>query len=574
MGPRRGCAAGLCALALLLLATATCGGDRLDGSGGDDDDDGASADAGTSGQCFSSSECPVGWWCNDFGVCEPPPSDGDGGVPPPEVEYELSPPASSLRYVYVAMTDQDALARIDGETLSVSSIHVGEAPKTVATIPGADAAIVLDSVNGTATIVRATSGTDQKRTLATLPHLNRIDLDPSGRFAVVWFDLIRAIEEAGGLEVVDEVGSFQDVTVIDLAPGNEHAVDLTVGFRPREVEFDAAGDRAYVVTEDGVSVIDLAVSAGGAPTIVPPVPVQADPFGDATGVEVDVVSTGAYAVVREPETAGVRVVQLAGQDPGQSPGAAWDLPLPAVPTDIDLAPDGARLYAVLRDSGQLAIIDLPADALDPAGIEVVDLGVPVGSLVLSADGSRGLLFTNASLDERITAIRLDLSGTPYVTWPLEKSVRAVGFSPSGTSALVLHAKAFGDPGEASTVEEYIDRSYGYSLLDLATGFAKLQVTPVDPGAFAYAADGSRAYLALDGGDAEGAEASLQQIDVATGVVETIELGSPPSAVGVLPSAGMAFVSQRHPLGRVSFVDLGTGAVRTVTGFDLNSEIVD
>jgi hypothetical protein len=317
-------------------------------------------------------------------------------------------------------------------------------------------------------------------------------------------------------------------------------------------------------------VVDLAVAAGGAPTIVPPVPVQADPFADPSGIEVDVVSTGAYAVVRQPEVAGVRVVQLTGQ----GTGTAWDLPLPAPPTDIDLAPDGARLYAVIRDSGQLAIIDVPGDALDPAGVEIVDLGVPVGSLVLSADGNRGLLFTNATLDERITAIRLDQPGTPHVTWPLEKAVRAVGFSPSGTSALVLHAKAFGDPAEASTVDEYIDRSYGYSLLDLATGFAKLQVTPVDPGAFAYAADGSRAYLALDGGDAEGAEAALQRIDVATGVVETISLGSPPSAVGVLPTAGMAFVSQRHPLGRVSFVDLATGAVRTVTGFDLNSEIVD
>jgi hypothetical protein len=57
-------------------------------------------------------------------------------------------------------------------------------------------------------------------------------------------------------------------------------------------------------------------------------------------------------------------------------------------------------------------------------------------------------------------------------------------------------------------------------------------------------------------------------------VRTPALGSPPSAVGIVPVAGQAFIAQRHPLGRMSFVALTTGAVRTVTGFDLNSQIVD
>ena len=35
-----------------------------------------------------------------------------------------------------------------------------------------------------------------------------------------------------------------------------------------------------------------------------------------------------------------------------------------------------------------------------------------------------------------------------------------------------------------------------------------------------------------------------------------------------------FVSQRHPLGRVSFIDIDSGQVRTLTGFDLNSQIID
>jgi len=59
-----------------------------------------------------------------------------------------------------------------------------------------------------------------------------------------------------------------------------------------------------------------------------------------------------------------------------------------------------------------------------------------------------------------------------------------------------------------------------------------------------------------------------------GVAQSYPIGSPPSSVGVVPGARQAFVAQRHPLGRMSFVALSTGAVRTVTGFDLNSQIVD
>ena len=555
---------------VLVWAGLGCGTGLDAGSGDDDDDDGA-FDAGASGQCFSSSECPTGWECSEFGVCVPPSTSGDGGVIPPEVEYELGQPASSQRFVYVAMTAQDALAKIDGATLAVTSVAVGESPEVVTTIPGTDSAVVLDTVVGTATVVRPAVGADDKDIVATLPNLNRLDVDPSGRFAVIWFDLNKAIEDAGGLGFVDQVGSFQDVTVVSLAPGQAEAVDLTVGFRPREVEFDRTGDHAYVVTEDGVSVVDLAVAAGGAPGFVPPIPVTTDAFGDPAGLEVNVVATGDYAVVRQPGVAALRVVRMTGADAG----AGWDLALTAPPTDIDLSPDGARVYAAHRDPGALSIIDIPGDLAAPAGIETIDLaGATSGSLALSADGSRGLLFTNATLDERITLVALDQPGYPHLTWPLQKSVRAVGLAPSGGSALVLHAKAPGDPADAADFDDYIDRSHGYSLLDLASGFAKLQVTAVEPGPFAYAPSSAKIYVALDGGDDEAAVTAMQIVEVATGVVHTVDLGSPPSAVGILPSAGMAFVSQRHALGRMAFVDLASDAVRTVTGFDLNSQIID
>lgn len=557
-----------CALAMAALA-AGCGSD--DGGSAAGDDSASDTDAGSGiPECFSASECPVGWTCSEFGYCVPPPA-GDGGVPVPEIEYEFGPPVSSLRFVWVAMTDQDAVAKIDGATLEVTSIDVGEEPEVLVALPGTDTAVVLDHVNGAATVVRPADGNDLTEVEPTLPDLNQLAASPSGVHAVAYFDLLKAIAEAGSIEAVEDVGSFQDVTVIGLSGAGTTTVDLTVGFRPREVEFDAAGERAFVITDDGISILDLDDVLTNGPTIIPPVPVTDDPFSDASGLEVDVVASGDLALVREAGGAWLRAVGLSGVTAGQ----LWEITLPGAPSDLEMAPDGSRAYAVLRDQQQLAVVDLPGDVYDPSGVEIVDLSTAtLGSMSLTADGTRAILYTNAVLDERLTIIELDQPGFPHQTFPLEKSVRAVGLDPTGEKVLVLHAKAPGDPGDAVDFDEYVDRSWGYSVVDVDTGFAKLQLTLVDPGAFAFAPAAPRAYLCLDGGDAEGALALVHEIELDTGVVRPRELGSPPDAVGVLPGTSKVFVSQRHPLGRVTFIDVTSDDVLTLTGFDLNSSVID
>ena len=149
-------------------------------------------------QCFSSSECPVGFVCSEFGTCvapPPPPPDGPG-VPPPEVEYRLSEPINSRHFVWVAMTDQDRLAKIDGANLAIESLAVGDQPKVMATLPGTDTAVVLDSKNAAATVVRAQTGSVQTDLYPTLPNLNRLAVAPGGRHAIAFFDLNKAISRS------------------------------------------------------------------------------------------------------------------------------------------------------------------------------------------------------------------------------------------------------------------------------------------------------------------------------------------------------------------------------------------
>ncbi len=555
---------------LTALVLAACGADQAPYNGSD-----FSSDAGAGlPDCFSSNECPTGFTCSEFGSCVPPvPGDPDaGGGGPVEVEVELSAPTHSDRYVYVAMSELDSLARIDGMTLEVSSIPVGDQPEILAAIPNSDGVVVLDRNNGTVSIVRPSGELDDTRVVPTLANMNRLSVDPTGSYALAWFDLRQAAQDAGGLGGVGPIGSFQDVTVIRLAQDAERSVDLTVGFRPREIEFDAAGTRAFVVTDDGVSVIALADVVDAGPTIVAPIAVQDDPLANPLDIEVNVVASGAFAAVRERFKSELRVVQLSG--PGV--GAMSTIDLPSEPTDVDLASDGSEAYAVLRDSSELAILDMSGGLPSDADLQLVPLGAQiVGSMVLAPNGDQAVLFTNASSQEGITLVDLADAAHPVQRYSLQKSVRSLGYDPTGTSLIVTHAKGFGDPFENGiSFDEFIDRSFGYSIVDVATGFDKLQITTADPGTFSFSTTTPRAYVLLDGGDADGATAQTHIIELDTGVVRIQTMSSPPESVGILPNAGMAFVNQRHPLGRVSFINVVTDAMRTVTGFDLNSRIVD
>ena len=553
--------------ALASLAATGCGGDQASYS--------AARDAGSSGlpECLSSNECPTGWTCSEFGTCIPP-SEGtlDGGPGGQEVEVELSPPTHSERFVYVAMTELDALAKIDGTTLSVESIAVGDQPEVLEAIPGADGVVVLDRNNGTASIVRATEQGDDTRVVPTLPNMNRISIDPTGSYALAWFDLRQEASDSGGLSGTGPIGSFQDVTVIRLQQDEEHSVDLTVGFRPRDVQFAEDGSRAFVITDDGISVIDLANAIEVGPTIIAPIEVASSQDVDPIDIEVNVIASGELAVVREADSPELRVIRLTAEQPGLSV-----IVLPAAPSDVDLAADGRTAYAVLKDTSELAIIDLSAGLPGSEDLSLIDMaGETIGSMVLSPLEDQAILFTNASSVERLTVIDFEAGGgTAIRSFGLQKSVRSLGYDPSASSLIVTHAKSFGDPLENGiSFEEFINRSYGYSIVDIATGFDKLQITSADPGGFQFSTTTPRAYVLIDGGDDPEADLQTHIIELDTGVVRIQHMSSPPETVGILPEAGMAFVNQRHPLGRVSFINVANDAMRTITGFDLNSRIVD
>jgi DNA-binding beta-propeller fold protein YncE len=536
---------------------AACG--AKSGNGEYEDSDGGSNNS--TWECYSANDCLPGQYCNEFHRCVWPPAQPDAGVGedaggpfvPPETEYEYGPPASGERYVYVALADQDSVARIDSETLDILTVPVGDRPGVLVTAPGQDVALVLNEGSSTVSILRTVAGVNTTVTLPTPPHFNRIEMGPLGLHAVTYFEL-EAPETQG-------IGSFQDVTIIDLTTGSEGVVNVSVGFRPRKVHFAPDETTAYVITEDGVSILDLDGSTG---FFAPTVPMTLDPVGDGDPDEVVITPDGQYALARWANQSLVRAVDLVSGD-------LVDTALSGPPTDLDLTPDGATLLAVIRSQSELALLDLPGDIGDASAVETLDCtGLVVGSAQITADGDQALLFTNASNVKSITLV--DLITHEKRTAILRKGIRWVALAPDGTSALVLHNKVPGDPLPTDDFQTQLDKRYGFSLVDLESLFVKLQITDADPGAFAFSPDGLLVYLIV--ADPAAGLREVARLNLESFIVDSTSVGSHPVEIGAVMGTDKIYVSQEHHLGRISFIDVDTHQLHTVTGFQLNSQIIE
>jgi len=60
------------------------------------------------------------------------------------------------------------------------------------------------------------------------------------------------------------------------------------------------------------------------------------------------------------------------------------------------------------------------------------------------------------------------------------------------------------------------------------------------------------------------------------VVDRVVLPSQPlaGATGLVPDAGMAYIAEASPQGRITFIDLETGVPRTITGFEISAKVID
>jgi hypothetical protein len=545
-------------------------------------------------------------------------SGDDGGMAlPPEIKVEnkYKAPVATGNFVWSANPTSGRVAYIDAQTFAVQTAEAGNGPTYLAAVndashPTDDVAVVINVLSEDATLLRVDShGTLSTQTYASTADANSWSISPTGRWGVAWTD-------STFVSNPDPTQGFQFLAVMDLtasttgAPPKPSTI-LAAGYRPVQVAFKKDDSRAFAVTEDGISVIDLtqpqpavirqdplsAAAQMGTTTVDASFPfvdaaasdaaidagtdagtpapsgdassdgsavVNAADAGTATASAPDVSFTpdGAYALVRQDGVSAITIDALAD-------GSLTSVPLPGAPTDLTVSPGGDFAVAVLRDTSTVVILPIPAVIGHPEAITTIPIpGQLVGRALVSADSKSVVLFTTVAPIDSITVLTLGAPAT-YRTVALHAAVQAVFPTADGKYAVVLHQP----PTLGAAVRG------AFSIVPIAESLpAVIQSLPAAPTAVALSND--RAIVSIS--DDPSSTYGLYMVLMPSLEVRPYVLASPPIAVGIAAGAGRGYVAQDYSEGRITFVDLSEGGppdggegftARTITGFELSAGIV-
>lgn len=475
---------------------------------------------------------------------------GTGGGPVEhEVESNYGAPVATGKYVWIANPSSGRVAYIDAATLEIKLVDAGNGPTFVAPVPDPtdDVALVLNVLSRDATLLRASSSGLSATSIPVPAAGNAWAVSADGHWAIAWTDARR-------VDKPDPVEGYQDIAVLDLTKGAETSVDLTVGYRPVAVGFDAAGARAFAVTQDGISVVSL---TGGPAAVVKNIKLSDQPADPAQTSDVAITPDGSYALVRRDGQASIGIFSLAD-------GSRTDVTLPAAPTDLDLSADGSLAVAVVRDTSQVALLPIPGILSSPSTFTSVTVDAAVGSASLAPKSPVAFFYTNAAPSPVLGV--MDTSQQPPVpgTVLLRAPILGVFPTPDAAHAVVLHDQ-LDDAGS--------HYPSAISLVPVALGLPpKIVGLNAVPVSIAVAPAGDHALIAA--GDDKTGVYELWLAAMPSLKVQKFPLASLPIAAGIVAGANRGFVAQKHPDGRITFVNLDSGEARTITGFELATQVVD
>lgn len=515
---------------------------------------GGSATGGGPASCTVSAQCLPGYTC-DNGTCVPPETEVDRGV-------GEAPPVATPRYVYALNPTAASVARIDPTSLQIEAVPVGPKPVGLAALPDEDAAVVLSLDDASLSVIDSRTLPTKVSRVSLPRQYGRLSVSPDGKFAVAWPS--PAVGPSSGAE-----GIFALVDLSKVRAGTPGAVqERAGGYRITDVLFRTqlgVTTQLHVFAKSTVSTFDLATGAA----LPVRLPLPESMSADVSSREVVASKDGRVIMLRSTVAP-----ELASFD-----GTRLDtVPLPEIATDLDLVPDGTAAVAALRSSSSVAFLEIPADLISPSGIDTIALdGGVVGQIALPPQAPDAGMFAlvYSTVTEAESFARIDLPSGTVTRYGLEKLVDEIALSPDGRSALVVHRA---NPNTTATdpYEAAVDKDQGFSVFDVQSGFWQLQRTGVTrPTRYAFSPAGGFVGVALRNDAAK--RYQLMAVNLTSLVTSTLPLSSTPLFMGTVPQAPgvtphRVFVSQDHPAGRISVIQLDSGQVRTATGFTLNGEI--
>ncbi|HNC96074.1 MAG TPA: hypothetical protein PLA94_00855 [Myxococcota bacterium] len=500
---------------------------------------GCSAEYGSAKESWSGDTSSNGDWASDD-------TGGGGEAPqdtaPPEQEDDFLKlePAATDAYVFVANTSRNTVTRIAVPSLAVLTTEVGKIPTRVVTTADYKKAITLNEGSDSVSIIDA-------ETLAVTdvpirPNFNRLALSDDGHWVMCWYDPTAESQGSSG-----GVQSFNEASLVNVDSGTH--TPMVVGFNPQSVKWTEDGQKALVVSDASLAVIDLTQN----PPDISLIELSDDPLNAPTAEEVELSPDGNWAFVRQFGATDLAVVSLTDR-------SVQRIALGGNPTDLDLSPDGARITIVSRDAHKLYNLD-PADPFAALGELDLPADSPYGSVLFAGPRPQAILYTTATRLDRYAV--WDLLTDTITERPLVKPIQTIGVSPTGGSLLIFHTLA--DAPDASASNPF-NGHWAMTQIDLTDFRENPLLLPAEPEGYSVSDDGHYGFFIMKD------QKVLESLIFDTLLPVTVELPSLPVYLGVLPGTSTAYASQEHELGRISFYDAPANALDTITGFELNADI--
>jgi hypothetical protein len=221
--------------------------------------------------------------------------------------------------------------------------------------------------------------------------------------------------------------------------------------------------------------------------------------------------------------------------------------------------------------GSLAVLMPVASIFNPPHQYVsVALDEVFGSVDLgSQDGQTALLYSNGIPSTHLTLLGLpSAAAAKHRTVDLKLPVFSAVSTPDGAHAIALLKPPVGSkqPGAFAVVPVAKDLPAKIQGTQAAT--VPLDVTK--PAAMV-AIDDQRALVTVTDGAAVSYAylVAMPELTVDAFQLDSVPL---PQASGLVLDANQAFVAQQHPEGRITFIDLETRELHTLTGFELATQV--
>ena len=407
--------------------------------------------------------------------------------------------------------------------------------------------------------------------------------------------------------VVTRSAEMRGVVLLDIDKRDHHVVplpevptdvDLIAGQTPRALVMLRASNRAVRADIPG-GFVDAAEALKSK---IGEVPVGKSPKGNGenrdTGVSMGMSDTGgdveAIGDTFVPDAAtdtGVAVVDATGSDAGSGGGS--DASTDA--SDAVSSSDGAGAgdagdtasqadTALQADTSDAEVDTGPSTPFFPgniSGFDVIDVKVDqLGAAEIGKTSKTALLYTTVGSKKRI--VLYDLAEGEQRVVRLEKEVRGAISDDRGKTFIVYNEKQPGQiPASATPADpEYVARKYGLTLIDIDSKAKRLILTDQKPGPAAlWSPDkgDSKVYVIFEPPAPMVEQSGPELRDVIEANLQTFRtrthrLPSIPEGLGPIRPAEKVFISQRHPQGRMTFIDTTTAERQTITGYQLNSKI--